>query len=299
MSVLHVVAASAAIGVAGLIRQLRERAVHREYTSRFPFDESGIASGAAGFTLSSSSGRGLLMLHGSGDTPQSVRYVAERLNAAGFAVHVPLLPGHGRSPREFAVATAADYHRAASLALTELKASQAWVGLVGLSMGGAIAVRLATEHDVQALVLLAPYLRAPARVRVVRATSSVWSLWTKYLRGHGPRSVHDPVARAKARAYGTFSAGALDALVSTADAGYRALEHITVPTLVINSDDDNRIPRAMAEDAMERIRAPLERHWVSGCGHVITVDYCKDSVAARILAFLAGHAGRAGATRRG
>ena len=43
--------------------------------------------------------------------------------------------------------------------------------------------------------------------------------------------------------------------------------------------------------ALERIRAPLEQYWVNGCGHVITVDYCKDAVANHVEAFLARHAG--------
>ena len=39
------------------------------------------------------------------------------------------------------------------------------------------------------------------------------------------------------------------------------------------------------------IRAPVERKWVDGCGHVITVDYCRDAVADLTLDFLARHAG--------
>jgi esterase/lipase len=66
---------------------------------------------------------------------------------------------------------------------------------------------------------------------------------------------------------------------------------VTQPTLVINSEQDNRIPRKLALGALERIRAPVEQHWVGGCGHVITVDYCKDTVADLVVAFLARHAG--------
>jgi carboxylesterase len=64
-----------------------------------------------------------------------------------------------------------------------------------------------------------------------------------------------------------------------------------VPTLVIHSRADNRIPDALATATTAALRAPTERHWVTGCGHVITVDYCKDTVAELVLAFLARHAG--------
>jgi esterase/lipase len=35
---------------------------------------------------------------------------------------------------------------------------------------------------------------------------------------------------------------------------------------------------------------PVERHWVTGCGHVITVDYCREQVADLVLDFLARRA---------
>jgi carboxylesterase len=268
------------------------RAIEAEYAARFPTDSNGVAQGAQGFRLEGVNGRSLLLLHGSGDTPQSLRYFGERVNAAGYTVFAPLLPGHGRSPRAFATATAADYHRAAREALAELHASSNWVGLVGLSMGGAIAARLAVEDSsVRVLALLAPYLTPPPQVRWVRAAAPLWGFTAPYLHGRGDASVHDKDADAKSRAYGTFSPGALTALARTAYAGLRALPDVTQPTLVINSEEDNRIPRKLALSALERIRAPMEQHWVSGCGHVITVDYCKDAVADLVVAFLARHAG--------
>ena len=279
--------------LAGAINRRRVmRTIEREYADRFPVDAWGVAAGAEGFTLSGTNGRQLLMLHGSGDTPQSLRYLAEKLNAAGYGVHAPLLPGHGRTPHAFATATAVEYHAAASRALAELGATHTWIGVVGLSMGGALAAKIATEStDVRVLVLLAPYMIPPRDVRVVRGAAWLWSPAAPYLRGRGETSVHDPEARNASRAYGSFSAGALEALITTANAGYRVLPALTMPTLVINSEQDNRIPRVLAQDALDAIKAPVERHWLKGCGHVITVDYCKDTVADLVLAFLARHAG--------
>jgi carboxylesterase len=268
------------------------RTIEQEYVGRFAVNASGVVAGAEGFTLRGTNGRALLLLHGSGDTPQSLRYVANKLNAAGFDVHAPLLPGHGRSPHAFATATAADYHDAARRALAELNVTHRWVGVIGLSMGGALAARIAAEsRDVRALVLLAPYMIPPRDVRVARSTSRIWSPVTPYLRGRGQESVHDPIARDASRAYGSFSAGALEALSDTAAAGYRALSQLAMPTLVINSEQDNRIPRELAQEALDAITAPVEQHWLKGCGHVITVDYCKDDVVELVLAFLARHAG--------
>ena len=277
--------------VAGVARSAASRRAERAYAQRRPPGADGIVPGAEGFTLPGSGERALLLLHGSGDTPQTLRYLAGRLQAQGFTVRAPLLPGHGRGLRDFAAATADDYARAARQELDALLAQYQWVGVIGLSMGGALGARIAAEHpEVRALVLLAPYLTPPPSVALVSRTAPVWSLGMPYFAGGGKdESVHDPVARAASYAYGVFPPSAVRALCETAYAGQRALSSITTPTLVVNSREDNRIPATLAEKATATLRGPTERHWVAGCGHVITVDYCRDAVASLVSDFLARH----------
>ncbi|HEV7994430.1 MAG TPA: alpha/beta fold hydrolase [Gemmatimonadaceae bacterium] len=281
---------AAMIGGAAL-RLGAARRSERAYATLRNQGADGIVPGAEGFTMRGTNGRALLLLHGSGDTPQTLRYLAERLHGVGYTVRAPLLPGHGRGLRDFARATAADYVRGVREELDALRGEFEWVGLVGLSMGGALATRLAAkELGVRVLVLLAPYLTPPPSVRVVGRTARLCELAVPYLRGRGDASVHDPVARAESLAYGMFPPRAVAALVETAVAARRALPAITVPTLVVQSREDNRIPFALAQHATATLRAPTERHWVTGCGHVITVDYCRAEVAALVLDFLARHA---------
>jgi len=281
------------LATAGLIanRARIARETDAEYSARYEFGADGVALGAESFTLSGTNGIGVLLLHGSGDSPQSFRELARRLADEGYTVHAPLLPGHGRSPRAFAQTTSAEYYDSAESALTLLQSQSRGAAIVGLSMGGAIAARLAREHaDVSALVLLAPYLVPPSTIRLAARFRWLWGAVTPYLGGRGESSVHDSAASLESRAYGTFSPGAVQALVETADAGHAALPFITQPTLVINSRQDNRIPADCALKALASFRRPVESHWVSGCGHVITVDYCKDQVATLVVQFLRRHA---------
>src|SRR5690242_1192729 len=280
---------AAAIG--GVARLTWARRTERAYAERRPPASDGIVPGSEGFTLEGSRERALLLLHGSGDTPQTLRFLGDRLHEQGYTVRAPLLPGHGRGLRDFAAATADDYVRAARQELDALLAQYRWVGVIGLSMGGALSARLAAEHpEVRVLVLLAPYLTPPPSVALVGRTAPVWSLAVPYFAGRGDESVHDPAARAASYAYGLFPPRALRALCLTAAAGRRALSSITVPALVVNSREDNRIPTALAEKTTATLRGPTERHWVAGCGHVITVDYCRDAVASLVSDFLARHA---------
>ena len=264
------------------------QAADHVFAARCPAAADGVALGAEPIWLIGTSSRAVLLLHGSGDTPQSLRYLADRLHGAGYSVHVPLLPGHGRSPGAFRQVSAHAYLAAARAAFDESRASSVWVGVAGLSMGGALAVQLAAEvPDVPALVLLAPYLIPPATVRRGAALSWIWGLVVPFVAGRGERSMHDAEAAAAGLAYGIFPPRAVRALVTTAAHALHALPRVTAPTLVINSEQDNRIPAALAIEALRTLRAPSERHWVSGCGHVITADYCKSAVADLVLTFLA------------
>jgi carboxylesterase len=155
-------------------------------------------------------------------------------------------------------------------------------------MGGALAAQLAAEAaDVRVLVLMAPYLATPPVVRWAARTAPVWGWVQPYLDARGELSVHDPAARSASYAYGVFPPNALQALIDTAVAGRAALPNVSVPTLLLLSREDNRIPEALATETTATLRAPTERHWLTGCGHVITVDYCKDTVVELVLAFLA------------
>lgn len=280
------------LGAAGALWRLAAaRRVERTYAHPRTVGDEAIVTGAEGFTLTGTTGRTVLLLHGSGDTPQTLRYLGGRLHAAGYSVRAPLLPGHGRGPRAFCDVSAAAYADAAREALAALRPAERWTAVVGLSMGGALAARLAAEsRDLRALVLLAPYLAPLPSVRWAARTSHAWGVLLPYVGARGEQSVHDPTARAESHAYGVFPPRALRALVETAAAGLAALPRVTAPTLVVHSREDNRIPVATAMVTTEALRAPTERHWVAGCGHIITVDYCKDVVADLVLAFLARHA---------
>jgi esterase/lipase len=187
--------------------------------------------------------------------------------------------------------SAAAYLSTAQDALDHLRARHGWIGAVGLSMGGALAAQLAADaDDVRVLVLLAPYLAATPEVEWAARTAPLWGLVQPCIDARGETSVHDPVARAESYAYGIVTPNALRALLETAARGRAALPRVSVPTLVVHSRTDNRIPETVATETTAALRAPTERHWVTGCGHVITVDYCKDAVAELVLAFLARHA---------
>lgn len=251
----------------------------------------GVVIGGEAFTLERAGAPAILLLHGGGDTPQTLRYLAAELHARGFHVSAPLLPGHGRTLRDFSRVTADQLADAASASYEALRSSHEWVAVIGLSMGGALAVQLAADNAaLPALGLVAPYLSMPRHIAWAARLAPAWGAVVPVVGSGDSASIRDPVERERGLAYGAFTAAGLVALWRTMRRGVAALPRVAAPTLVIQSREDNRIRAADAELAFERLGSHEKTlEWIAGAGHVITVDYGRDVVNARLAAFMEAH----------
>ncbi|MHB1263379.1 MAG: alpha/beta hydrolase [Gemmatimonadaceae bacterium] len=300
---LPLAAAAAAFlaGTGAVIRGYRAWRVDQQWRMGRRFGRDGIQVGAEPFELRGATGKAILLLHGSGDTPQSVRALGESLHARGYTVRAPLLPGHGRTPRALARTHPREWLAHAGTELRALEAEYPWVAIVAQSMGGALAAQLAAERPaLPALVLLAPYLSVPAVVQQAAAWAPLWSLILPFLPSTAEGSILDPGERAKAIGYGMVSARSLRGLVATARAGAAALPLVTAPTLMLQSRGDNRISAAGAESAFAALAAPDKRFvWLDDGGHVISVDRGRERVFALVAEWLAAHGGVGAGSDRG
>jgi carboxylesterase len=142
-----------------------------ERLARAP-EAAGLDPLAAPYAGGPDDGAPVLVLHGFSGSPRSMRQWAEHLAAHGFRVDLPRLPGHGTSWRELNVTGWPDWYAAAERALLRLAdATGRPVGIGGLSMGGALALRLAQRHPelVRGLVLVNPVINiVDPRIRVLR-----------------------------------------------------------------------------------------------------------------------------------
>jgi carboxylesterase len=259
----------------------------------------GVIAGAEGFVLERAGAPALLLLHGAGDTPQTLRYLAAALHERGYHVEAPLLPGHGRSMREFAQLRADDLTDAAHREYRRMKDSHEWLGVIGLSMGGALAVQVAARApELPALGLLVPYLAMPKNVERAATLSWIWGPLVPLVRSGDGLSVLDPDERNRSLAYGVFTPSALRALRETVRRAVDALPHVSAPTLVVHSRGDNRIGAADAEAAFARIGANEKRlQWIAGAAHVITVDYGREKVFEMVADWMDSHRSRGSISR--
>ncbi len=277
----------AVVGALWAQRALRARKRERYWRSRFPANDDGIVIGAEAQTLPSAGTRAILLVHGYNDTPASLLPLARVLQAAGWTVRVPLLPGHGRSLEAFDDWTAEEAIAHVRDEYAVLRATHGTVVVGGLSMGGALACWLAAESDAAGVLLYAPMLFVPSQMQVAVSTARLWVLVTKYISGGGRRSIRDPEAQKRMIAYGCSTRRSLEALEYIAKGTAVRIGFVHAPTLVMQSEDDNRLPHEQSTHALARIGAKDRRIiWTRGAGHVITVDHGWEALAATTVEWL-------------
>lgn len=119
-----------------------------------------VIPGAESYFHAGSNGTGVLLCHGFTGSPGSLRPWAEYLAEAGLTVSVPRLPGHGTTWQEMSRTRWEDWYAEADRAYEELRGQGSEIFVMGLSMGGCLALRIAEQHGagVSGVVLVNPSL---------------------------------------------------------------------------------------------------------------------------------------------
>ncbi len=101
---------------------------------------------------------GALLIHGFTGNPSSMKDWGRTLADAGLAVEIPRLPGHGTRWQDANATTWQDWYAEVERAFALLQERCETVFVMGLSMGGTLALRLAEQRgdEVAGLVLVNP-----------------------------------------------------------------------------------------------------------------------------------------------
>ena len=224
---------------------------------------------------------GVLVLHGFTGNPQSMRGLAAAFGAAGFAVDLPLLPGHGTSVDDMATTDWSDWSAAAESAYTALAARCDKVVVAGLSMGGSLTAWLASRHpEIAGIVCVNPALSVPPEI--VEALGQMIEGGVDRIPSIGG-DVADPAGREKA-----YDATPLAPLLSLAAAGeaFRGdLGKIASPVLIMTSPQDHVVEPSNSDLLATGVSGPVERITLERSYHVATLDYDKDIVSERAVEF--------------
>jgi carboxylesterase len=229
--------------------------------------------------------RGALVLHGFTGNPHSVRGLAQALADAGLTVELPLLPGHGTSVEEMVPTRWGDWSGAAEKAYTELAARCDAVVVVGLSMGGTLALWLAEHHaEIVGLVVVNP-LVTPPDAGTVALVESMLESGEEVAPGIGSDIAREGVSELAYDGLPLRAAQSLFAGVAEVEAG---LGSVICPVLVFTSLQDHVVDPASSELLVTQAKGPVEQVTLERSYHVATLDWDKDEIEARAVAFVNG-----------
>lgn len=238
----------------------------------------------APFALRGAGGAAVLCLHGLTGTPYEVRPLGEAFAAAGITAVGPALPGHNESPERLAEVAHEQWLEAARAELSRLRAAHAKVFVVGLSMGGLVALALAAERRVDAAIVIGVPLRMrqPA-VRLVPLLKH----FVRFMRKPEGSDIRDAAARARHPSYDRMPLAAVHELLRLQRLVREALPRVEAPLLVAHGAHDRTAHPDDAREILGRVASREREHLVlESSAHVATVDVDGPRLAAAAVSFL-------------
>src|SRR3954454_512427 len=181
---------------------------------------------------------GALVLHGFTGNPASMKGLAHAFAAAGFAVELPLLPGHGTVVEDMLQTSWADWSATAEAALERLQSRldrDGKVVVAGLSMGGSLTAWLGTRHaELAGLVFINAAIHIPDGMREL--VEGMIAAGDELMDGIGS-DIADPANHEDA--YTQTPLRPLLSMLDAEDETRPKLGNITCPSLVITSRQDH------------------------------------------------------------
>lgn len=228
---------------------------------------------------------GVLLSHGFTGTTQSMRPWAEHLSAAGLTVVAPRLPGHGTTVKDLNTTRFADWYGELDRAFCDLRSRCDTVFVMGLSMGGTLALRLAELRpaEVAGLVIV------NASLTTERKDAKLLPLLSKVIPSFPGIGSDIKKPGVTELAYDKIALKAAYSLQQTWPLVKADLHKITCPVLAFRSTQDHVVEPVSGAELLKGCVHAEERLLLDSY-HVATLDNDAPEIFAGSLEFVRAHA---------
>ncbi len=240
-----------------------------------------ILPGAEPWSADGRNGHGALCLHGFTGNPGSMRGVARAFHDAGFAVELPRLPGHSTTVDDMMTTSWRDWSGEAEAAYQRLAARVDKVVVSGLSMGGTLSCWLASRHpEIAGIVCVNPATTTQA-AEVMDMVRGMVAEGTETMPGIGSDIAEPGVVES------AYEGTPLRPLLSLIEDGLAHLDlaAIECPVLLLTSPQDHVVDPSQSDHLAATVKGPVDRVTLERSYHVATLDYDKDIIFERAVAF--------------
>lgn len=243
--------------------------------------------GAAPFRFDNDGDVAALLIHGFTGTPAEMRPLAEALRGNGIASAGVLLTGHGTRPDDMVGVPYTQWIADCELAIDHLRERYPRIVMVGLSMGGTLALNLAARHREDQwlhgiIPMCAPLFLDDWRLAFLGVLGRLvkWQAW-------GWPDIKDVRAWEHHVGYRRYRPGTIQQLIELMAETRQTLSSVTVPTLVIQARSDHVVPpRNATIIASEVGAADVNVLRLDSSFHMVTLDYEARLVESEVARFI-------------
>jgi len=223
---------------------------------------------------------GCLLIHGFTGSPGEMRPLGEHLQQKGHTVKGILLPGHGTSVEDLARTNWQSWYSEVLRGYEELKKQCERIFVIGLSMGGALALHLAANERVNGGIIS---ICSPIFLVKKKAYLTPYvQYFIKYSRKKNYSNKNY-----ESFWYDQYPISGTASLVQALPKIKRQLTDITNPILIIQSTLDKTVAPDSAQYIYDHIGSRVkELHWLNNSGHIATLDIERDQVFLWIEQFI-------------
>ena len=210
---------------------------------------------------------GVLLSHGFTGSPVSLAAWARQLADQGYAVRLPLLPGHGTTWQELARTPWEQWYETYDQAYQQLAGETERVFAAGLSMGGTLALRLAAHRPVAGVAVVNPGL-------TIDDPRAKYAGVLKYVLRSVPAIANSiKLAGQDEGAYPRTPVGGVHQLMRLFKSTTAVLPRISAPVLVFRSTVDPVVPESSMDVLRRHLGSDLEVVPLTNSYHVATMDH--------------------------